>query len=70
VQARSSRVAWVGAVGVGGDSEIRLILFVPLEVAFNQDEHTPWLQALNELLNSLGVVCHLRRMIISVQLIH
>jgi hypothetical protein len=60
----------VGAVGVGGDSKICLILPVELEVSFNQDEHTPWLQTFNELSNSLGVICHLRRVNISAQLIH
>jgi hypothetical protein len=59
----------VGAVGVDGDSEIYLVLFVPLAVTFSQDEHTPRFQALDELANSLHKDCYLRRTNISVQVV-
>ena len=47
-------------VGVGGNTEMCLILFTPLQVAFNQDEHTPRLQAPNELSDSRRIVCDLK----------
>jgi hypothetical protein len=49
------------AVGIGGDSEICLVLSVPLKVTFGQDEHSPRLQALDKLSNGLGEVGNLRR---------
>ena len=68
---RKPGLSWLrgfGAGGVGGDSKIHLVLSVPLKVAFGQDEHAPWFQALDELSNSLDVICYLR-MNVSVQLI-
>ena len=60
---RKPGLSWLralGAVGVGGDGKVHLVLSVPLEVAFGQDDHTPWLQTLDEFSNSLGVICYLR----------
>ena len=61
-----SRLRGFGAAGVGGDSKIHLVLSVPFKVAFGQDDHAPWLQALDEFSNSLGIICYLG-MNISVQ---
>jgi hypothetical protein len=56
----------VGAIGVGRDSKIRLVLLVPLKVAINYDEHSPRFQALDKLSNGLGEVCYLKGINISV----
>jgi len=50
----------VRTIGVGRDGKMCLVLIVPLNVAFNQYEHTPWLQALDELSDSPSVVCYLK----------
>lgn len=57
---RLSGLRDVSAVGVNGNSKIRLVLAVELEVTFYQDEHAPWFQAPNELSDGFGVVCNLR----------
>ena len=46
-------------VGIGGNAEMYLVLFTPLEVAFTQYEHTPGLQAPDELSDSRRIVCYL-----------
>lgn len=57
---RLSGLHGVIAVGVNGNSEIRLVLAVELEVTFDQDEHAPWFKAPNELSDGFGVICNLR----------
>lgn len=44
-----------------------LVLFVPLNVAFNENEHTTRLQALDELSDGLSVVCYLQRISFAAQ---
>ena len=37
-----------------------LVAFVELKVTFNEDEHAPWLQALDYLSDCLSIVCYLK----------
>ena len=56
-----SRLHGVGAVGFNGNSIIRLVHLVQLEVTFDQDEHASWFQALHELSDGFGVICNLKK---------
>jgi hypothetical protein len=62
----------LGGVGTGGISsggEFHHALFVPFTATFNKNEHAPRLQALGELSNGFGIVCYLRRIDISIQVV-
>ena len=49
-----SGLSRVGAVRVGGGGHSHLVLVVPLDVTFAEQEETTWLEAPDELSDSLG----------------
>lgn len=64
-----SRLRQIETVRIGGDSEMCLIFCVPLNATFNQEEHAPRFQALDQLSDSLREVFYLERMYFSVQIV-
>jgi hypothetical protein len=56
-----SGLGGIRAVGVSRNGKMCLVRFVPLKVAFTEDEHTARLQGLDELSDSRRIVCYLKR---------
>ena len=55
-----SRLHGIRAIGIGRGCEMHLVLFVPLNFTFSEDEYTPRLQALDEFSDCLRIAYYLK----------
>ena len=64
-----SRLGGIETVRVSRGGKMCLVVFVPLNITFTENEHTPRLQALHKLSDSSYIVCYLKRTNISGQIV-